>query len=269
MSHGSSVSPEQDRPIGPAAGPPTNRSRGGHIVRIALVLIAIAFVVVLGYQARGYVSQFTLWLDGLGPWGPVAFIAGYIVATVAFVPGFLLTLAAGALFGLARGILFVFVAATLGASAAFLVARYVARGVIERKLAGNERFAAIDRAIGEQGRKIVFLLRLSPAFPFNLLNYGLGLTRVRFIDYLIASIGMLPGTILYVYYGKVVGDVAKLVAGANVERGAGNYVLWGIGLVATIVVTAFVTRLARRALREATGGRLEDHPASPPGAPGS
>ena len=242
---------------------PARGTRSGKLARIAILLIAIAALVFLGRQAGSYIQDFAGWLDGLGPWGPVAFIIGYVVATVAFIPGSVLTLAAGALFGLTRGILFVFVAATLGAAAAFLVARYVARGAIAKKLRGNERFAAIDRAIGEQGRKIVFLLRLSPAFPFNLLNYGLGLTRVRFIDYVIASIGMLPGTVLYVYYGKVAGDVATLAGGASIERGAGHYAVLAIGLVATIVVTAFVTRLARRALREATGGRLEDSRTSP------
>ena len=118
------------------------------------------------------------------------------------------------------------VAATLGASAAFLVSRYVARGFVERRLAGNERFAAIDRAIGTEGRKIVLLLRLSPVFPFNLLNYALGLTRVRFADYLVASVGMLPGTLLYVYYGKVAGDVARLAGGAAVPRGRRTTSSW-------------------------------------------
>ena len=269
MGDRSTVPREPASPAAPAAGKPASRSRGVTLARIAMVLIAIALLFLLGRQAGSHIQDFARWLDGLGPWGPVAFIAGYVVATVAFIPGSVLTLAAGALFGLTRGILFVFVAATLGASAAFLVARYLARGAIEKKLQGNERFAAIDRAIGEQGRKIVFLLRLSPVFPFNLLNYGLGLTRVRFIDYLLASIGMLPGTILYVYYGKIGGDVAAIAGGAVIERGAGHYAVLAIGLVATIVVTAFVTRLARRALREATGGRLEDRPASSSGAPAS
>src|SRR5262249_36543250 len=152
--------------------------------------------------------------NGLGAWGPIVFIVGYAVATVAFVPGSVLTLAAGAIFGLAPGVVYVFIAAVLGSTAAFLVSRYVARQVIERRLKDNPRFAAIDRAVGAQGRKIVFLLRLSPVFPFNLLNYALGLTQVRFADYLIASIGMLPGTLLFVYYGKLAGDVAALAGGA-------------------------------------------------------
>ena len=237
-----------------------SKSRSRLILKIVIAVVAVVLLTLLGRRAGGYLHEFSLWLRGLGPWGPIVFIVGYTVAAVAFVPGSVLTLAAGALFGLVRGTLYVFVGATLGASAAFLVARYVARSAIERRLAGNARFAAIDSAIGVQGRKIVLLLRLSPVFPFNLLNYGLGLTKVRFIDYVIASVGMLPGTILYVYYGKVGGDMAAFAGGAAIERGVGHYAMLGVGLAATILVTVFVTHVARRALREATGGRLEAQP---------
>lgn len=222
------------------------------IVKIILGAIAVAAVLYLGREAGGYVPQFATWVDSLGVWGPVAFIAGYVVAVVAFIPGSILTLAAGAIFGIGAGVAYVFVAATLGASAAFLVSRYVARSAIEKRLAGNPRFAAIDRAVGNEGRKIVFLLRLSPVFPFNLLNYGLGLTRVRFADYVVACFGMLPGTLLYVYYGKLAGDVAALAGGAAPERGAEYYAVLVLGLVATIVVTAIVTRIARKALASQT-----------------
>ena len=223
------------------------------LARIALIVVGLVALVLLGRQAGGYIPQFAQWVNGLGVWGPVVFIVGYTVAAVAFVPGSLLTLAAGAIFGLAQGVVYVFIAAVLGSSAAFLVSRYLARRAIERRLANNPRFAAIDRAIAAQGRKIVFLLRLSPVFPFNLLNYGLGLTKVSFADYVIASVGMLPGTLLYVYYGKIAGDVAALAGGAAPEKGAGYYAVLILGLVATIVVTTLVTRTARRALKEATG----------------
>jgi uncharacterized membrane protein YdjX (TVP38/TMEM64 family) len=221
--------------------------------RVALVVVALAVLIVLGREAGGYIPQFAQWVNGLGVWGPVVFIIGYALAAVAFVPGSLLTLAAGAIFGLTQGVLYVFIAATLGSSLAFLVSRYVARRAIERRIASNPKFAAIDRAVGAQGRKIVFLLRLSPVFPFNLLNYGLGLTRVSFTDYITAAVGMLPGTLLYVYYGKLAGDVAALAGGAAPEKGAGYYAVLVLGLVATIVVTTLVTRTARRALQEATG----------------
>jgi uncharacterized membrane protein YdjX (TVP38/TMEM64 family) len=222
--------------------------------KIAIGIAALAGVVALGRFAAGTVQGFALWVDSLGAWGPAVFIVGYALAVAAFVPASLLTLAAGAIFGIGAGTVYVFIAAVAGSSLAFLVSRYLARSAIERRLAGSEKFHAIDRAVGAQGRRIVFLLRLSPAFPFNLLNYALGLTSVRFADYFAASVGMLPGTLLYVYSGKAVGDVAALAGGAAPERGASDLALLGVGLVATAVVTVLVTRIARRALAEATGG---------------
>ena len=165
-------------------------------------------------------------------------------------PGSVLTLAAGAIFGVVGGTAFAFTGATVGAAGAFLVARYVARGAVEKRVNADPRFAAIDRAVAMQGRRLVFLLRLSPVFPFNLLNYALGLTRVSLGDYLIASIGMLPATLLYVYYGKVLGDVAAAAGGAAPERDAAYYVLVALGLAATLAVTVIITRIARRALSE-------------------
>jgi uncharacterized membrane protein YdjX (TVP38/TMEM64 family) len=231
---------------------PTQRT-GLPLVRLTLIVLGVTALLVLGRAAGRYVPEFAQWVHGLGAWGPIVFIIGYAVATVAFVPGSLLTLAAGAIFGLLAGVVYVFIAATIGAAAAFLVSRYVARGAIEGRLAHNTKFTAIDRAVGAQGRKIVFLLRLSPVFPFNLLNYGLGLTQVRFADYVFASVGMLPGTVLYVYYGKLAGDVAALAGGAAAAKGAGYYAVLFLGLAATIAVTTVVTRTARRALQEATG----------------
>ncbi|MDH3520747.1 MAG: TVP38/TMEM64 family protein [Myxococcales bacterium] len=222
--------------------------------RVALGLAALVALVLLGRSAGDALPALTARVEAFGIWGPALFMLAYAAAVVAFVPASLLTLAAGAIFGISAGTAYVFVAATLGSAAAFLVSRYLARAAIEQKLAGNEKFASIDRAVGEQGRKIVFLLRLSPLFPFNLLNYALGLTRVRFVDYLVASLGMLPGTLLYVYSGKLAGDVAALAGGAAPERGLAHSLFLGFGLVATIAVTLVVTRIARRALAEATHG---------------
>jgi uncharacterized membrane protein YdjX (TVP38/TMEM64 family) len=229
---------------------PAAASKSRTLVRILVALAVVALLIVAGKQLGGLVPQFNAWVRGLGIWAPVVFIAGYIVATVAFVPGSLLTLAAGAIFGLARGTAYVFVGATIGSILAFIISRYFARAAIERRLAGNEKFATIDRAVGAAGLKIVFLLRLSPVFPFNLLNYGLGLTRVRLRDYAIAALGMLPGTFLYVYYGKLAGDVAALAGGAAIRKDAGYWTVLIIGLAATIVVTTIVTRIARKALKE-------------------
>jgi uncharacterized membrane protein YdjX (TVP38/TMEM64 family) len=222
----------------------------GKIVMGVGILAALLY---LGRSAGGYVPIFAEWVEGLGLLGPIVFILGYAFAVVAFVPGSVLTLASGAIFGLSEGTLYALVAATLGSVLAFLIARHGARAAIERRLAGDERFAAIDRAIGAEGLKIVFLLRLSPVFPFNLLNYSLGLTQVRLFDYFVASIGMLPGTLLYVYAGKVAGDVAAIAGGDPGEKGAGDWLVLVLGLVATAVVTVFVTRIARRALAAATG----------------
>ncbi|MDJ0853507.1 MAG: TVP38/TMEM64 family protein [Myxococcota bacterium] len=231
------------------ATPPARRLPIG---RILIGLGALVGLVALGRIAGAYVPVFAEWVEGLGFWGPLIFMLGYAVAVVAFVPASILTLAAGAIFGLGAGTAYVFVAATVGACAAFLVARYFARSWVEHRIQGNAKFAAVDREVARQGRKIVFLLRLSPAFPFNLLNYALGLTQVRFGDYALAALGMLPGTFLYVYVGKLIGDVAAVAGGAERETTAGEWAFLGVGLVATIAVVTIVTRIARQALAEAT-----------------
>ena len=220
--------------------------------RIAWVLAGLGIVVLLlllGRRAAGYIPAFAGWVESLGALGPLAFIAGYILATVAMVPGLLLTLAGGALFGLVRGTLYVFMAASIGATAAFLISRHVVRDAMLRRMGKDKRFTAVDAAIAREGRKIAFLIRLSPLFPFNVTNYALGLTSVRLRDYVLACFGMLPGTILYVYYGRLIGDVANVVSGAQVERGPEYWLLLVTGLIAPILATAFITRAARRALR--------------------
>lgn len=246
------MTPTEAAAVGDDAAEPLGR-RALPIARLGLGLAAVVALVWLGREAGGYVPQFAEWVDGLGAWGPAVFVAGYAVAVVGFVPGSLLTLAAGAIFGLLEGTVLVLVGATLGSTAAFVLSRTAAREAIARRVEGDRRFAAIDRAIERQGRRIVFLLRLSPIFPFNLLNYALGLTRVRLVDYVVASIGMLPGTLLYVYSGKVAGELATLAGGSAVSRGAGYYAVVGLGFAATAIVTVLVTRVARRALAEATG----------------
>ena len=231
---------------------PEAPSRSIPVGRIAVAVAALVGLVLLGRAAGSYVPVFAEWVEGVGVLGPVIFVAGYAAAVVAFVPASLLTLAAGAIFGLTEGTAFVFVAATLGACLAFLVARYLARGWVESRIEGNTKFAAIDREIATQGRKIVFLLRLSPAFPFTLLNYALGLTQVRFADYLFACLGMLPGTFLYVYLGALAGNLAAAAGGAERQTSSGELALLVIGLLATVAVVTIVTRIARKALADAT-----------------
>jgi uncharacterized membrane protein YdjX (TVP38/TMEM64 family) len=227
--------------------------------RIALVLCSAAALVALffaGRAARPLLAAFAETIAGLGRLGPPLFVLGYVLACVAFVPGAVLTLAAGALFGLVRGTVYVFGGAVLGSTAAFLVARHLARKAVARRLARDPRFAAIDRAVAHEGLKIVLLLRLSPVFPFNLLNYALGLTSVTLRDYVFASVGMIPGTVLYVYYGTALGSLARIAAGERPEYGRGGVALLAAGLVATVLVTWLITRLARRALRRATGADM-------------
>lgn len=223
------------------------------------VVVGAGLLILIGRQAAGYIPAFAEWVTSLGAVGAAVFVLGYIAATVLLVPGSLLTLAAGAVFGLLRGTVYVFIAASIGAIAAFLIARYGAHDWVARKMAGQPRFRAIDEAIAREGRKIVFLIRLSPLFPFSITNYALGLTSVRLRDYAIACIGMLPGTLLYVYYGRLIGDVARIVSGAPVERGAAYWILLVTGLLATILVTAIITRAARRALAlNSRADRAED-----------
>ena len=230
--------------------PALARVPGGRIAASAVGLVGLAL---LGRQLGGLLPRFAECVDGLGFWGPAVFIAGYVVTTVAFIPGAVMTLAAGAVFGLPKATVYVLTGATLGSAVAFLISRHLAREAIAARVAGNARFAAIDRAVGAQGFKMVLLMRLSPVFPYNLLNYSLGLTTVRFTDYALASIGMLPGTLLYAYYGVLAGDVARLAGGTAVERGPAYYAVLVLGLLATIAVSTLVTRAARQALREAGG----------------
>lgn len=184
-----------------------------------------------------------------GPWGPVVFGAAYFIAAVLFVPGSALTLAAGAIFGLAGGFATVSVSSTAAAGASFLIARYLARDKVRKMAESNRTFGAIDKAIAQGGWKIIALLRLSPAVPFSLGNYLYGLTPVKFWPYLLASwVAMMPGTFLFVYLGYV----GKTAAGGGGGMNPWQWVLLGAGLLATIVVSVYVTRLARKALKETT-----------------
>jgi uncharacterized membrane protein YdjX (TVP38/TMEM64 family) len=191
------------------------------------------------------------WVDGLGAAGVVLYVLLYVAACVLFVPGSILTLGAGALFGVLKGWGIVTIAATLGATAAFLVGRHLARGWVARKLEAYPRFRAVDEAVGREGWKIVGLIRLSPVFPFSLLNYAFGLTKVRLRDYFFATLaGMLPGTLMYVYLGSLAGSLATLGSG-NQARTPAQWAFYGLGLLATVAVTVYVTRVARAALARA------------------
>ena len=194
-------------------------------------------------------------LAQLGPWAPVLFILLYIVSALTLAPSFLLTVAAGALFGVWRGSLLVFVSAVLGASAAYALSSRLTRLPFLAWLDRDPRVIVVRAAVAGEGARVQFLLRLSPLVPFNLLNYALGLSQVKYRDFVVAMFGMVPAIVMYTYYGKVVGDVAALAAGLAPPRGPGYYALLAIGLVSTVIATTLITRSAKRAIETQRRGR--------------
>ena len=232
----------------------TNATSKGAGSKLKVIVVIVAILVLLAaakyFHVQDLLRSSLDWVSGLGPWGVLIFIAIYILACVFFLPGSILTLGAGVLFGVIKGSIIVSISATLGATCAFLVGRYLARDWVAKKIQTNEKFQAIDEAVAREGWKIVGLTRLSPVFPFNLLNYAYGLTRVSLRDYFFASwIGMMPGTIMYVYIGSLAGEVAKLGSEGR-TRTSTEWALYIVGLIATIAVTIFITRIARAGLRK-------------------
>ena len=214
---------------------------------LALTLLAL-LVLIAASPVGEWLALGILWVEQNPRLSWLAFIATYIVAAVLVVPGSVLTLGAGFVFGLPLGIVLVSVGSVLGAAAAFLVGRFFARDWVADRVARLPRFRALDSATRHEGFVIVFLARLSPLFPFNLLNYGLGLTGVRFRDYFFATwIGMLPATTLYVYVGTLAKDLTDLTDG-GLEQGPLRTALWIAGFIATLLLTVLITRKASRAL---------------------
>ncbi len=195
---------------------------------------------------KEWAKTFVDLVQRFGAWGVVIFIGIYALATVLFVPGWILTVSAGLIYGIFGGTAVALIGATMGAPLAFLVARYLLPGRIESGAKENDRFKSIDEAIGKDGWKIVGLLRLSPLIPFNLSNYLYGVTSIRLVPYVLASaVGMLPGTLLYSYLGAV-GKVT--VIGEKSGHSPLQYLMLAVGLLATIVVAIYVSRLGRKAL---------------------
>lgn len=221
-------------------------------LKLGAVLVLIVALVVI-FPIGEWIEAGAEWAQGMGTAGLLVFAALYAIATVFAVPGSALTLIAGGAFGVAAGTVAVWLGATAGLALAFLAARMLARERVSRWLAGKPSFAAVDRAVAAEGWKIVLLTRLTPVFPFTVLNYAYGLTGVGFLGYVLSSaIGILPGTLLYIYLGS---SVARTVAG---ESDPLELVARGLGLAAFVVVTILITRTARKALREAgveTGGK--------------
>lgn len=217
------------------------------------VVAVVAILVLAGRQLAPLVPAFASWMAGLGWAGPLLFMLVYAVACILLLPASVFTMIAGAVYGVGWGTLYTVVGALTAMATAFLISRHLARDAVARRLAGRPELAAIDRAVGLDGFRIVLLLRLSPIFPFSILNYALGLTQVRFRDYLLASVGSIPGTFVFVSAGRLAGDIAMVAAGEASPDSRSSMLLLGIGLVATLAVLTIVTRLARTALAEATG----------------
>jgi len=231
-------------------------NHGAKIRWASIALIAIALVVIArSLPLDEAVERAGEWVDSLGAAGPAVFGLLYVVAVLALVPGALLTLAAGALFGIGLGLLVVSLSATAGATLAFVIARHVARERVERVAQRRPKFAAVDEAIEQEGAKMIALLRLSPLLPFSVSNYLYGLTGVSLRGYVVATwLGTLPGTVMYVYLGHVGGAG---LAGGGGERTTGEWVLLGVGLAATVAVTVYLTIVAKKKVKERAAGEDE------------
>jgi uncharacterized membrane protein YdjX (TVP38/TMEM64 family) len=217
-------------------------------MRLTLLIAAAVALLVLAraLDAGAWLAAALTWIHGLGPVAPLVFLLIYIVACVLLLPGSVLTLGAGAVFGVAYGIVIVWISAILGATAAFLVGRYLVRDWVARKIAANPKLQLLDTTVTREGWKIVALMRLSPVIPFNLLNYAFGATRVPLRDYVFASaVGMLPGTAMYTYLGSLAGELA---GGSARARTPLEWSFYALGLLATVAVTVYLTRVARAGL---------------------
>lgn len=220
---------------------------------------------VIGARAIGAEGVLRLieYVRASGAVGIAVFAAAYVAATVLFLPGAVLTLAAGFLWGPIIGILIVSPVSVAAATAAFVLGRTLARDWIAGKLTASPRFARVDEAVGREGFRIILLLRLSPVIPFNLLNYALGLTRVPLREYVLASwIGMIPGTFLYLYLGSTLTTATELLGGPRARTGGWEHALYWGGLAATVLAAGLLARIARRSLDRS----LEPRSGGPEGA---
>ncbi len=215
-----------------------------------VLLITISLLSFFSFNIPELSQTFLQWLKNLGSFQVMIFILIYSCATVLMVPGSILTLGAGIIFGIWWGSIYVFIAASCGAILAFLIGRYLFRDWVFQLIENNPKFAAIDSAVAQSGLKIVFLTRLSPIFPFTFLNYAFGVTQVSLTDYIIGLIGMIPGTIMYVYFGYLAGNIATLGIGNQPTPQTLTWIKLGFGLITTVIVTIYLTKIAKKALDE-------------------
>ncbi|GBF79464.1 TVP38/TMEM64 family protein [Aphanothece sacrum] len=220
---------------------------------IIIALLLVALFILANKLGISQVINQTLqtvlqWIDSLGTLGYIVFILIYILATVCLISGAVLTLGAGVIFSVVKGSILVSIASTLAATVAFIIGRYFARGWVSQKIQQYPKFTNIDEEVAKEGWKIVGLTRLSPVFPFVFLNYAFSITKVSLKDYILASwIGMMPGTIMYVYLGSLIGNIATIGAGVR-EKTTLEWGLYIVGLMATVAVSIYITKIAKKAL---------------------
>jgi len=230
-----------------------------NITRAVGIAVPLVFGLLVGRLLTPWLPQFAAWVHTMGAWAPFAFVGAYIVAVVLMLPAFLLTMVAGAVFGMVKGSALVMTGAIIGGTTAFLLGRYVARDQVAKRVAKNATLAAIDRVVGEDGLRLVFLLRLSPVVPFVLTNYALGVTRVKLRDFVLGTFGLTPIVLVYAAFGSA--------SGAG-PRPDGSSPISGKIMVAAVIVTValalFLTRVAQRALNEAEAARAKADALTPP-----
>jgi len=231
--------------------PPSERSRSFRVRKSILFTAALTIILSVGsiLDLRKIFLNSILVVENAGAAGPLILLALYVIACVFMLPSWFLAIGAGSIYGILNGSLIVSVSTAAGASAAFLTGRYLAREKIARRFGRNETFRVIDEAVASEGWKIVFLTRLSPAFPFNIVNYIYGFSGISFRHYFLASwAGMIPGTVMYVYIGALASDLASL-GEENRVRTSLQWAMTAAGFAATLAVTALITRIARKALK--------------------
>ncbi len=220
------------------------------VLRAVGVAIPIVFGLVIGRLLSPWLPQFAAWVHTLGVWAPFAFVVAYVIVVICMFPAFLLIMVGGAVFGVVNGSMLAMTGALIGGTCAFLIGRYLARDVVARRVAKNPILSAIDRAVGEDGMKLVFLLRLSPAIPFVLSNYALGVTRVKLSHFVVGTIGLTPIVLTYAAYGSASGAGPRPDGSSAVSP-----TVLAIGIVATVILGILLARIAQKAMRDAEAAK--------------